>query len=80
MSSAAEAEIGAGFIAAQESIPMRQCLEELGYKQLLLLIKIDNTTAVGFMTDSIKPKKTRAIDMRYHWVLDREAQHQFKFE
>ena len=32
MASAAEAEICASFLAAQESIPIKTCLEELGHK------------------------------------------------
>ena len=77
MSSAAEAEIGAGFIAAQESIPMRQCLEELGHKQPPTPIQVDNTTAFGFMTKTIKQKRSKAIDMRFYWLQDRCEQRQF---
>ena len=78
MASAAEAEIGAGFIAAQESIPIRQCLEELGHKQPPTPIQVDNTTAVGFMTKTIKQKRSKAIDMRFYWLQDRCEQGQFK--
>ena len=48
MSSAAEAEIGASFIAAQEGVPIITCLEELGHKQPPVPIQVDNTAAIGF--------------------------------
>ena len=54
MSSAAEAEIGASFIAAQESLPIITCLEELGHKQPPVPMQVDNTTAVGFANKTIK--------------------------
>ena len=54
MLSAAEAEIGASFIAAQESLPIITCLEELGHKQPPVPMQVDNTTAVGFANKTIK--------------------------
>ncbi len=35
----------------------------------------DNTCAIGIATDSIKQKRSKAIDMGFHWV--RESQGQF---
>ena len=63
MASAAEVEIGATFLAAQESIPLRTCLEELGHKQPPTPIQVGNTTAVGFVNKTIKQKRSKAIDM-----------------
>ena len=45
MSSAAEAEIGAGYINAREALPIRVCLEEMGHPQLPTPLAVDNTTA-----------------------------------
>jgi hypothetical protein len=30
----------------------------------------DNTCAIGIATDSIKQKRAKAIDMRFHWIRD----------
>ena len=48
MSSAVEAEIGAGYINTSEALPIRICLEEMGQPQLPTPLAVDNTTAVGF--------------------------------
>ena len=77
MASAAEAEICASFLAAQEGIPIKTCLEELGHRQPPTPIRVDNTTAVGFLNKTIKQKRSKAIDMRFYWLQDRCAQGQF---
>jgi hypothetical protein len=41
------------------------------------IIMCDNTCAIGIATDSIKQKRSKAIDMRFHWVRDRVRQGQF---
>lgn len=78
-SSAAEAEIGSAFISCKEAIPLRNCLHEMGWPQDATPVTLDNTTATGFATNTTKVNRTRAIDMRYWWLKDREAQQQFKF-
>ena len=78
MASAAEAEIGASFIAAQECLPIIACLEELGHKQPPVPIQVDNTTAAGFANKIIKQKRSKAIDMRFYWLQDRCEQGQFR--
>ena len=79
MSSAAEAELAALYINAREAIPQRQCLEEMGHKQPPTPMQTDNTTALGVVNNNIQPKRTKAMDMRFHWLRCREAQHQFRF-
>ena len=75
--SAAEAELGALFINAKEAVHIRQILEEMGHPQPRTPIQTDNTTAEGVINNKIQPKRTKAMDMRYHWLRDREAQGQF---
>ena len=77
MASAAEAEIGASFIAAQESVPIGTCLEELGHPQPTTPIQVDNTTAAVFANKTLKQKRSKAIDMRFYWIQDRCQQEQF---
>eukprot|EP00804_Cyclotella_cryptica_P017801 CCRYP_001199-RA/>CCRYP_001199-RA protein AED:0.46 eAED:0.46 QI:0/-1/0/1/-1/1/1/0/174 len=54
MSSAAEAELGALYINA-ETIPQRHLLNELGHPQPPTPIQIDNSTALGVVTNIINP-------------------------
>ncbi len=68
MSSAAKAKLGALYIHAQEAIPMRHLLEEMGHKQPPMPIQTDNSTALGVVTNNIQPRRTKAIDMQFHWL------------
>jgi len=77
MASAAESEIGAAFVNAQSSLPLRQALLDLGHRQPPTPIRTDNTTANGFLNETIKAKRTKAIDMRFYWLVDRIKQNQF---
>eukprot|EP00804_Cyclotella_cryptica_P016948 CCRYP_001900-RB/>CCRYP_001900-RB protein AED:0.47 eAED:0.43 QI:0/-1/0/1/-1/0/1/0/167 len=77
MSSAAEAELGTLHINAREAVPQRHLLNELGHPQPPTPIQIDNSTALGVVTNIIQPKRTKAMDMRFHWLRCRENQKQF---
>ena len=52
--SAAEAELGALFLDAQEGKVLHLTLDELGHPQLPTPIHIDNTTTVGIVNNTIK--------------------------
>jgi hypothetical protein len=77
VSSAGEAEYAALFAGAQHAASLRNILSDLGYPQPPTIIMCDNTCAIGIATDSIKQKRSKAIDMRFHWVRDRVRQGQF---
>ena len=77
MGSAAEAEVAALHLNAQEAIPTRVCLEELGHKQPATIIRTDNQTAKGFVKGTIKQKRSRTFDRQFWWLKDRIAQLQF---
>ena len=79
VASAAEAELGAMFLNAKEAIPARHALATLGHPQPKTPMQIDNSTAVGVANSNIQPRRTKAMDMRFHWLRDREAQGQFRF-
>ena len=51
---AAEAELGALFLNAQEAKVIRLTLHELGHPQPPIPIHVDNTTAVGIVNNNIK--------------------------
>ena len=78
MSSAAEAELGALFICAREAIYMRLILKEMGHPQPATPIQTDNSTAEGVINSKIQPKRTKAMDMRFHWLRDRETLKQLR--
>ena len=77
MASAAEAEVGALYMNAQEAVSIRQCLIEMGHPQPPTPMKTDNSTARGILTGTIKQKRSKAIDMRFYWLKDRTEQKQF---
>jgi hypothetical protein len=68
--SAAEAELGALFLNAQEVKILRLILEEMGHPQPPTPIHCDNNTAVGIANDTVKRQRSRAMEMRYFWVTD----------
>ena len=50
----------------------------MGHPQPRTPIQTDNSTAEGVINNKIQPKRTKAMDMRYHWLRDREAQDQLR--
>eukprot|EP00804_Cyclotella_cryptica_P003892 CCRYP_015767-RA/>CCRYP_015767-RA protein AED:0.49 eAED:0.46 QI:0/-1/0/1/-1/1/1/0/194 len=78
MSSAAEAELGALYINARKVIPLRHLLIEMGHPQPPTPIQTDNSTALGVVNNTIQPKRTKAMDMRFHWLRCRINQKHFR--
>jgi hypothetical protein len=72
--SAAEAELGALFLNAQEAKVIQLVLEELGHPQPPTPMHIDNTTTVGIVNNTFRRQPSGAMEMRYFWILDGEAQ------
>jgi hypothetical protein len=79
MTSATEAKLAALYIMASEAVYMRIILEEMGHKQPATPIQTDNAMAEVVINAKITPKRSKAMDMRFHWLKDRECQQQFKF-
>ena len=77
LGSAAECEIASAYLNAQEAVPIRNALEELGHHQPPAPMQVDNATAVGFIKKQIKQRRSKAIDMRYYWSQDRQQEEQF---
>ena len=78
MSSATEAELAALYIMAREAVYIRIILEEMGHKQPKTPLQTDNSMANAVVNGIVQPKRTKAMDMRFHWLRDREAQEQFR--
>ena len=77
MASSAEAELGALFLNYQEAVTIRITLEEMGHAQPPTPVQVDNSTALGILTGTIKQHKSKAIDMQFYWIRDRSNQDQF---
>ena len=67
MSSAAEAELAAVYLNTREAVYLRQILNEIGHPQPRTPIQTDNSTAEGVINHKIQPRRTKAMDMRFHW-------------
>ena len=80
MSSATEAELAALYIMAREAVYIRIILEEMEHKQPKAQLQTDNAMANAVVNGIVQPKRTKAMDMRFHWLRDREAQEQFRRE
>jgi hypothetical protein len=78
LSSAAETELGSLYNNAKEACPIRIALEELGHPQPPTILVTDNSTAAGIANDSVKQKRSKAMDMRFYWLRDRVSQQQFR--
>ena len=61
-----------------EAVYIRIVLPEMGHKQPVTPLQMDNGTAEGVCNGKIQPKQTKAIDMRFHWLRDRQCQEQFR--
>ncbi len=80
MSSAAEAELGAMYINALKAVKERMVLDVMGHKQPATPVQVDNSTAEGIVNKWVQPKRTKAMDMHFHWLRDCSInQKQFRF-
>ena len=79
MASATEAELAALYIMAREAVYIRIILEEMGHKQPPTPMQTDNAMAEGVINKKVQQKRTKAMDMRFHWLRNRECQQQFRF-
>jgi hypothetical protein len=77
VASAAESEVGVCFHNAQSGAPLRVTLTELGHIQPPMPLRTDNYTAFGILNETIKQKRSKEMDMRYHWLTDRVRKKKF---
>jgi len=66
------------FMNAQLGAILKLTLEDLGWPQGITPIYTDNRCAEGIANDTLKLQKSKAMDMRFHWVRDRVRQGQFQ--
>ena len=80
VASAAEAEYAALFLVGREAICASQTLTDLGFPQKAILIICDNQCAVGIANRSVKQKRSKSINMRYHWIRDQVDLEQIRIQ
>lgn len=78
VTSAAATEYAAAFIVGQAAISIINTLADLGYPQTETEIFCDNECAVGIANNTFNLKRTKTIDMRYHWIRDQVKMKVFK--
>jgi hypothetical protein len=78
VNAASDAETAGVYNNCIDAIPIRTTLQELGHSQARTPVTTDNSTTAGFANRTIKQRRSKAMDMRYYWLQDREAQGQFK--
>ena len=72
-----EAEYAALYANCQVAIDERRTCCSIGHPQPPTNVVCDNECAVGLATETIRPRKSKAIDMRFDWTRDRVRQGQF---
>ena len=77
LSSATEAELGALFYNAKDGAMLQTTLEDMGHPQQATPIQTDNACAAGIANNTVKQRRSKAIDMRFYWIRDRVNQGQF---
>ena len=68
MSSATEAELAVLYIMAREAVYIRIIFDEMGHKQPPTPMLSDNAMADAIINRKVQPKRTKEIDMRFHWL------------
>jgi hypothetical protein len=76
MASAAESKLAALFITACKMIPHRQTLINMGWPQPKSPIQTDNSTAAGVINNTIVPRQSKMMNMRFWWLHCRASQDQ----
>ena len=75
VASVAEAEYAAAFGGGQVLAELSLTLTNLGHpQQSPPLLFVDNECAIGLATSSVRPKKSKSIDMRLDWLKERVSQ------
>ena len=78
VTAASEAEYAGVFIAGKGAISLRYTLNELDCIQPATPLYTDNKTAAGIASKTCRQKRSKSMDMRYHWIRDRVALKDFE--
>jgi hypothetical protein len=79
VASVAEVEYAAAFGGGQVLVELTLTLTNLGHpQQSPPLLFVDNECVIGLATSSVRPKKSKSIDMRLDWLKERASQQFFR--
>ena len=65
LASATEAKLGALVYNAKDGVMLQTTLTEMGHPQLTTPIQTDNACAAGIVNNTVKQRRSKAIDMRF---------------
>ena len=68
VTSAAEAEYAALFLNGKDANYEMALLEYMGYPQTAITIICDNSCAAGTANRTVKPKRSKSFDIKFHWI------------
>jgi predicted transcriptional regulator len=71
-----EAEVTGTFINAKEGVNVSKIIHSMGHPQPSTPLLTKNLTAFGIVSGKIKQQRSKAIDVCFYWLKDREAQDQ----
>ncbi len=74
VASVSVAELCGGF----KAVRYRRIASDLGYPQPPTLLHIDNTVAIALAQGTINAKRSKSMDMRFFWIVDRIKQKQYR--
>ena len=72
LASATEAEMGGLFHNGQTIIHVSWLIEALGHSQPPTPLKTNNSTSNAFVNKSLRQKKSKSWDMKFHWLRDKQ--------
>jgi hypothetical protein len=78
--SAMEASYASLYLNAQDATVDRQTLADLGHLQYSTLITYDNSAAGRLANRTAKVRRSKAINMRYHWIQEQIEAQNFKIQ
>jgi hypothetical protein len=78
VSSAAECEYGSLYLLARDMVWLREISRAVGYPQKATRLNTNNRCANGLANGIAKLSKSKAMDMRFHWLRDRVQQGHFE--
>jgi hypothetical protein len=77
VASAEESEEGECFQNSQSGSTLGVTLIELGHTKPKTPLRTDESEAFGLLNETMKQKRSKAINMRNHWLTYRVRQQQF---
>ena len=69
---ASESEVAQACANTRKGVEYHMTLLEMDHCQYKILIELDNATAHSILASKSLPKQSKAIDVRFYWLRDRE--------